>query len=65
MSAAWHTAQPNTSHLDRENFILGYTSGRATQRGTGAMLPAELLERFEQEGRLTPSKRKLLGLDSG
>ena len=29
------------------------------------MLPPELLERFEEEGRLTPSKRKLLGLDSG
>ena len=61
---AWHTAQPNTNaaQLDRESFILGYTSARSAGTSTGAVLPMELLERCEQAGRLSTSKRKLLGL---
>ena len=61
---AWHTAQPNTNaaQLDRESFILGYTSARSAGTRTGATLPMELLERCEQAGRLSTSKRKLLGL---
>ena len=61
---AWHTAQPNTNaaQLDRESFILGYTSARSAGTSTGATLPMELLERCEQAGRLSTCKRKLLGL---
>ena len=69
--ATWHTAQPNTSQLDRENTIQGYCSasivpsvieGRRRGTQTGGMMGPEMLAALEAAGRLTESQRAVLGL---
>jgi ectoine hydroxylase-related dioxygenase (phytanoyl-CoA dioxygenase family) len=58
--ATFHTAQPNTSSLDRENVILMYTSSQGAQNTNYS---TELLQQFEAAGRLTQTKRSLLGME--
>merc|ERR1711964_594028 len=67
--ATWHTAQPNTSKLERWNTIQGYHSGALDQNTgpgsgtrTGPMMEPEMLARLEKAGRLSASKRRLLGM---
>ena len=58
--ATWHTAQPNTSKLERWNTIQGYHSGAITAHGgtpTGPMMGDEMLSKLAELGRLTPTKR--------
>ena len=58
--ATWHTAQPNTSKLERWNTIQGYHSGAITAHGgtpTGPMMGDEMLAKLAELGRLTPTKR--------
>ena len=58
--ATWHTAQPNTSKLERWNTIQGYHSGAITAHGgtpTGPMMGDEMLLKLAELGRLTPTKR--------
>ena len=57
--STFHTAQPNTSELDRENVILMYTSAQGAQNTNYSM---ELVQKFERAGNLSPSKRAVLSL---
>ena len=63
--ATFHTAQPNVSSKERWNTIQGYHSAKIAGVGgtpTGGIMTDGMLQKLASAGRLTASKRRVLGM---